>query len=110
MKAVFTFKQNGKVYSAKVERGITLFYDGKFSPKKFANEALPYIEHYLKESPMIRRNLGAALSIQILDGKEVIMDSKTERSVILRDTQEEGVQERNRKELRQCLRWLAMEL
>jgi len=110
MKAIFTFRQNGEKYSASVEKGITIFYEGKFSAKKFASEALPYIEGYLKSSPMIRRNMGAALSIEIVEGDEVLMSSKAERKVLLRDSQTDDAQENNRKHLREALRWLAIEL
>jgi hypothetical protein len=54
--------------------------------------------------------MGAALSIEIVEGDEVLMSSKAERKVLLRDSQTDGAQENNRKHLREALRWLAIEL
>lgn len=110
MKAIFTFRQEGAKYNAVVDKGVGIDFEGRFSPKRFANEALPYVEGYLKSSPLIRRNMGATLSIQIVEGSEVLYESKAERKVLLRDSQSEGAQESNRKHVRDALKWLAIDL
>lgn len=110
MKAIFNFRQQGAKYSAIVDKAVGINYEGKFSPKKFANEALPYVEAYLKSSPMIRRNMGATLSIQIVEGDEILYESKAERKVLMRDSQTDGAQESNRKHIREALKWLAIDL